>query len=172
MAEQLPDALHRHNINRVISSPQRRAVLTARPLADALAVPIEVDERLAEYDYGLSEYVPVEQMLKDDPQQFARLLSGDLPAGVDADQFKARVIEAADQIVATGNHRDRLAVVCHGGVINVLLHRILGTPALFPFPIDYVSITHLRYSADGQPSVLGVNNIEHVWNLLPRLMRR
>lgn len=59
----------------------------------------------------------------------------------------------------------------HGGVINVLLQRALNTPRLFPFAIDYVSVSHLRYSAETESTVLGVNNIEHVWDLLPRLTR-
>ncbi len=171
MAERLPDALRRHHVTRIVSSPQRRARQTAQPLADALDLAIEVDERLAEYDYGLAEYVPVEQMRAKDPQRLARLVSGQLPDGVDADAFKARVNAAADQLAATAGRGDRIAVFGHGGVINVLLQRALDTPRLFPFAIDYVSVSQLRYSADNRATVLGVNNIEHVWDLLPRLNR-
>ncbi len=171
MAERLPDALQRHHVARVVSSPQLRARQTAQPLAGALNLGIELDERLAEYDYGLTDYVPVEQMRAEDPQKLARLVSGQLPDGVDADAFKARVHAAADQLTATAERRDRIAVVSHGGVINVLLQRALDAPRLFPFPIDYVSVTQLRYSVAGEPTVLGVNNIEHVWDLLPRLNR-
>lgn len=170
MAERLPDALGRHHLTRIVSSPQLRARQTAQPLADALNLAIEVDERLAEYDYGLAEYVPVEQMRTDDPQRLARLVRGQLPDGVDVDAFKARVAAAAHQLIAA-DRRDRIAVFSHGGVINVLLRNALETPKLFPFAIDYVSVSQLRYSTVGEPSVLGVNNIEHVWDLLPRLNR-
>jgi broad specificity phosphatase PhoE len=172
MAERLPSGLQRHHVTRILSSPQCRARQTAQPLADELNLPIEVDERLAEYDYGLAEYIPVEQMRAEDPQRLARLLDGHLPDGVDVDAFKSRVAAAADQLTTTAQRHDGVAVVCHGGVINVLLQCALDTSRLFPFPIDYASVSHLRYSADGKPTVLGVNNIEHVWDLLPRLNRR
>ena len=56
----------------------------------------------------------------------------------------------------------------HGGVINVLLHEILGTARLLSFPVDYASVTRLLYSRSGQATVAGVNAVEHVWDLLPR----
>jgi probable phosphoglycerate mutase len=172
MAERRPEALRRHHLTRIVSSPQLRAQQTAQPLAEALNLRVEIDERLAEYDYGLSEYVPVEQMRAENPQKLARLVAGQLPESVDVDAFKARVTAAADRLTTTAERHDRIAVVSHGGVINVLLKRALDTPGLFPFPIDYVSVSHLRYSAEGKLIVLGVNNIEHVWDLLPRLHRR
>jgi len=172
MAERLPEALRRHDLTRIVSSPQLRAQQTAEPLAEALNLRIEIDERLAEYDYGLSEYVPVEQMRAENPQKLARLVAGQLPEGVDVDAFKVRVLAAVNQLTASSERRDRVAVVSHGGVINVVLQRALGTPRLFPFPIDYVSVSHLRYSGEGKLTVLGVNNIEHVWDLLPELDRR
>jgi probable phosphoglycerate mutase len=53
-------------------------------------------------------------------------------------------------------------------VINVVLHEILGTARLLSFPIDYASVTQLRYSRAGRATVGGVNGIDHVWDLLPR----
>jgi broad specificity phosphatase PhoE len=61
-----------------------------------------------------------------------------------------------------------VAVFSHGGVINVLLHQILGTARLLSFPIDYASITRLLYARTGQATVAAVNGTEHVWDLLPR----
>ena len=56
----------------------------------------------------------------------------------------------------------------HGGVINVILHEVLGTERLLSFPIEYASVTLLRYSRTGRATVGAVNNVEHVWDLLPR----
>lgn len=172
MAARLPSSLRRHGVNRIVSSPQKRAYQTAQAVADDSGLAIKVDERLAEYDHGLSAYVPVEQMRAEDPGQLARLVAGELPDGVDADAFRHRVITAAEEMVAASSRTDVVAVFSHGGVINVLLQRALDTPRIFPFPIDYVSVTHIRQTASGKAIVLGVNNIEHVWDLLPRLSRR
>ena len=171
MAARLPSVLARHGVTRIVSSPQRRAKHTATKLAETTGLAIDVDERLAEYDYGLSKYVPVEQMHAEDPAKLARLVAGELPDGVDADAFKRRVHAAADDILSAAQRTDTVAAFTHGGVINVLLQRALGTPRIFPCVIDYVSITHIRHRRDGSPIMLGVNNIEHVWDLLPRLVK-
>src|SRR6185312_10576812 len=125
MAQRLPDALERHKVTRIVSSPQLRAKLTAQPLANALKLPVEIDERLAEYDYGSGEYISVEQMRAADPQRLERLVSGELPNGVDADAFVARVTAATDDLQTTGGQHDRIAMICHGGVINILLRQAL-----------------------------------------------
>ena len=52
-AKRLPDALARFPIARLVSSPQRRAIQTAQPVADALGLTVDVDDRVAEYDRDL-----------------------------------------------------------------------------------------------------------------------
>ncbi len=171
MAARLPEALRRFGITRIVSSPQRRAHQTAQPLSEALGIPIDTDSRFAEYDYGLGGYVPVERMLAEDPRALARLLAGHLPPGVDESAFKERVLAAKADVVATSERTDQVVVFAHGGVINVILGEVLRTPVLFPFRIDYVSVSQVGYSSKGKPAVAGVNNVEHVWDLLPRLTR-
>lgn len=170
-AQRLPEALGRHPIARVLSSPQRRAQQTAQPVADALGLPVEVDDRLAEYDRDLAHYVPIEQIREEFPDEWERLARGHLPSGVDEKAFVARVFAAIDDAVASGDHDDTVALFSHGGVINVILHRILGTEQLLIFPIDYASVTRLRYSREGRFTVAEVNTTEHVWDLLPRNVR-
>lgn len=61
-SDRLPEALKRFPVARLVSSPQRRAVQTAEPLAGALGLSVEVDERLAEYDRDMTHYVPIEEI--------------------------------------------------------------------------------------------------------------
>jgi broad specificity phosphatase PhoE len=170
-ARRLPKALDRHPITRVLSSPQRRAVQTAAPVADALGLDVQIDDRLAEYDKDLAHYIPIEQIRIEFPDEWDRLAAGHLPSGVDEDAFIERVFAAVDDVVASGDHDDTVAMFSHGGVINVILHRILGTERLLLFPIDYASVTRLRYSRNGDFTVAEVNGTEHVWDLLPRNAR-
>ena len=167
-ALRLPAALSRFPITRLVSSPQRRAVQTAEPVAAALGRAIDVDERLAEYDRGMSHYVPIEEVRAERPQDWERMAAGELPAAVDADAFRGRIRAALTDVVAAAGHSDTVAVFSHGGVINAVLHEVLGTARLLSFPIDYASITALRYSRSGSTTVAGVNGVEHVWDLLPR----
>lgn len=167
-AGRLPDALARFGVSRLVSSPQRRARQTAAPVAADLGLPVEIEGRMAEYDRGMSHYVPLEEVRAERPDDWARMAEGRLPGAVDADAFYSRVRAALRDLVATAEHRQTVAVFTHGGVINVVLHEILGTARPLSFPIDYASVTHLRHSRRGSFTVAGVNGIEHVWDLLPR----
>ena len=167
----LPEALARFPISRVVSSPQRRAIQTAEPVAAARGLTVEIDDRFAEYDRDLPLYIPVEHIRDENPQEWARMAQGHLPSAVDEDAFRARVGAAVDDLVATADPEDTVAVFSHGGVINVLLHEILGTTRLLSFPIDYASLTRLLFSRNGQATVATVNSTEHVWDLLPRNQR-
>jgi broad specificity phosphatase PhoE len=170
-ARRLPQALKRYPISRVVSSPQRRSRQTAVPVADELGLAIDVDDRLAEYDRDLAEYIPIEHIRAENPTDWARMADGHLPSGVDENAFRARVAAAIDDVVATAGHEDTVAVFSHGGVINLVLHEVLGTARLLSFPIDYASVTRLLYSRRGRASVVAVNGTEHVWDLLPRNQR-
>jgi broad specificity phosphatase PhoE len=171
-AGRLPDALARFPVSRVVSSPQRRAVQTAQPVADRLGLTVEIDERLAEYDRDLPHYIPIEQIAAENPEELARLLDGRLPSGVDEGAFQARVAAAVADLVASTDRDDTVAVFSHGGVVNALLHQVLRTERLLSFHVDYASVTRLLWSSRmKQLSVASVNGTEHVWDLLPRNMR-
>ena len=119
----------------------------------------------------MSHYIPLEQVRAERPEDWQRMVGGLLPATVDADAFRGRVRAGLADIVAEAAHDDTVAVFSHGGVINLVLHEILGTPNLLSFPIDYASVTQVRHSRTGRFSVAGVNGIEHVWDLLPHRSR-
>ena len=165
-AKRLPDALARFPISRIVSSPQIRARQTAQPVADALGIAVDIDDRLAEYDRDLAHYTPVEEISEEDMK---RLASGELPSGVDQPAFIARVKEGIDDIVAAAGRDDTVAVFTHGGVINALAHDVMKTERLLCVQVDYAGVTRLLWSSQrGQFFVAGVNATEHVWDLLPR----
>lgn len=171
-AKRLPDALARFPVSRLVSSPQRRAIQTAQPVADHLGLDIAIDERLAEYDRDLPHYIPIEQIAAENPEELQRLMNGQLPSGVDVEAFQSRIFAAVDDLVAGADRDDTVAVFSHGGVINALLHRVLRTERLLSFHVDYASVTRLLWSSRaGALSVASVNGTEHVWDLLPRNLR-
>ena len=67
-AGRLPAALARYPLARLVSSPQRRAVQTAQPVAAALGLAVDIDDRLAEYDRDLAGYVPIEHLRTERPR--------------------------------------------------------------------------------------------------------
>jgi broad specificity phosphatase PhoE len=167
-AKRLPDALARFPITRLVSSPQRRALQTAQPVADALGLPVDVDPRLAEYDVDMAHYTPIEEASKEDLE---RLISGHLPGEVDEPAFLARITAGIEDIFAAGDHDDTVAVFSHGGVINGLVHRYMRTAKLLCVQVDYAGVTRLLSSRDGKIGIASVNGTEHVWDLLPRNLR-
>jgi probable phosphoglycerate mutase len=167
-AGRLPEALKRFPITRLVSSPQRRALQTAQPVADALGLNIDVDDRLAEYDRDLTHYTPIEQASQEDVQ---RLIDGHLPGGVDEGAFIARVLEGTYDIVRAAEHEETVAMFSHGGVINALVHSIMATSRLLCVQVDYAGVTRLLSSREGKLGVASVNGTEHVWDLLPRNKR-
>jgi broad specificity phosphatase PhoE len=170
-AKRLPDALARFPITRLVSSPQVRSVQTAQSVSDALGLPIEIDERLAEYDRDMEHYIPIEQIAAEFPEELERLANGHLPSSVDEAAFMARINAGIRDLVAAGDHEDTVAVFSHGGVINGLLHTILGTEKILCFNVDYAGVTRLLSSREGNLYVAAVNGTEHVWDLLPRNQR-
>ena len=154
-AARLPDALARFPIRGWSAARSGARSQTAQPVADALGLPVDVDERFAEYDRDLPHYMPIEQIARREPGRLQRLIDGQLPSGVDEDAFLARVSAAVDDFVAAADHDDTVAVFSHGGVINVLLHEILGTERLLSFHVDYASVTRLLSSRTGRLAVAG-----------------
>lgn len=94
----------RFPISRLVSSPQRRAIQTAEPVADALGLPIDVDERLAEYDYGPSHYVPIEEA-PGAPFQMVEYVSGHVirhTSELAAPDFVTMVDDGVAPLIAAG----------------------------------------------------------------------
>jgi probable phosphoglycerate mutase len=147
-AEALAGWLEKEEVAAIYSSPMNRAVQTAAPLADRKGLEVTVDDDLAEFDRDLPFYIPMEELLPDDPR-FHRLVSvwrgaEGLPA---REAFRSRVVGAVERVVAA-HPSQQVAVVCHGGVINAYLTHILGLEELIFFEPDYTSVSRVRAGRD------------------------
>ncbi|MFC9786800.1 histidine phosphatase family protein [Rhodococcus sp. NPDC127528] len=167
-AARLPGALAPYPISAIVSSPQLRARETAAPLATALDLTVTADPDLAEYDYGRAHYVPIHEAKQIAPDTYARILAGHLPDFVDADAFRSRVLDGIDRVVANADHEDTVAVIAHGGVVNVYLQHLLGLDRPLTFPIDYASVTRILVSRNGNARPASINETGHVRDLLIR----
>ncbi|CRK53902.1 conserved hypothetical protein [Rhodococcus sp. RD6.2] len=167
-AARLPDALAPYPMARIVSSPQLRARQTAAPLAEARGLVVDVDKDLAEYDSELAHYIPIHEAKTAAPEAYARILAGHLPEFVDADVFRARVLDAMGRVVADSDHEDTVAVFAHGGVINIYLQHLLGLERPLTFPIEYASVSRILFSRNGKARPASVNETGHVRDLLTR----
>ncbi|MDH5738111.1 MAG: histidine phosphatase family protein [Gammaproteobacteria bacterium] len=158
-AAKMADWMQTEQIDRLYSSPMQRAYQTAEPLARMLSREIEVREGVAEYDQNAENYIPVEELKEVDYERWLRLMRGETE--VDFDEFAYRVISELEGIIAD-NQGKRVAVTCHGGVINVWAAHVVGfQPRLF-FNPNYTSINRFMAASSGEKSVITLNEAYHL----------
>ena len=162
-AKRLPDALARFPITRMVSSPQRRAIQTAQPVADALGLTVDIDDRLAEYDRDLAHYTPIEEASQEDLQ---RLIDGQPARRGGRGRLHRRVKAGVEDIVDAAAHEDTVALFSHGGVINALVHDIMKTARLLVRPGRLRGRSPDCCRRATEAGGRGDQPVEHVWDLL------
>lgn len=149
-------------LDAVVTSPLARAVHTAAPLVAHLGIEPVVEEGVAEWDRDAHAYIPIEELRATNHPWWRAMASGDWTAlGVDPVAFVDRVVRSIDAIAA-GHRGRRVAVVCHGGVINAYLGAVLGLDRLLWFDPGYTSISRVLVSSDGVRSIRSVNETAHL----------
>jgi probable phosphoglycerate mutase len=113
----------------VLSSPSRRAIETARPIAAGLGVGTEIDEDLRETDIGELDGLTFDETRARYPELAQRLLAADpevdWPGGERAADLRVRVTGARDRLAVRAS-RGPVVAVTHGGVIGELVRLVLG----------------------------------------------
>ena len=162
-AKHLASYLDHERLDAVYASPMRRAVQTAQPLADARGGALTLVADVAEWDRNSSEYVPVEVLKATNDPRWQAMLTGEWGSlDETAEQFNARVISALETLIGTHSGH-RIAVVCHGGVINAYLAHILRVPDGQPFFYpNYTSIHRVAAARSGERSVVTINETSHL----------
>lgn len=158
-ARKVADWLESLHIDRLYSSPMKRALQTAEPLSQLKGLDIEVRDGVAEYDQNAGQYIPVEQLKEQDFDAWSRLMKGEVEADFPA--FAQTVCESLDEIV-TENSGKRVAVACHGGVINVWTARVIGFDPRMFFNPNYTSLNVFRAASSGERSVITLNEFSHL----------
>jgi probable phosphoglycerate mutase len=143
-------------------SPLRRAVETALPLAETCALEARAHEGVAEWNRDDPVYIPVEELRAEAHPAWTAMRDGRWDElGVDAAAFRDRVTTALDGIAAA-HPGERVAVVCHAGVINAYTAEVLGLGRLLWFEPAYTSITRVLVDRSGRRSVHSVNESAHL----------
>lgn len=155
MAEERFDALY--------TSPMVRARQTAAPLERALGMEAGVVDGVQEYDADAGEYIPIED-LRADKARWQEFL--DSHVTTDRTAFADLVVSSLEELIA--EHRgQRIAVVCHGGVINMWAAKVLGIGTEMFFEPFYTSVNRFVAASTGQRSVGSLNELAHLRGLDP-----
>ncbi|MDP9332876.1 MAG: histidine phosphatase family protein [Actinomycetota bacterium] len=162
-AERLAAWLALEAIDVVLSSPQRRAIETAEPVARAHSLDVRVVEGLVEYDVQSDSYIPMEELRATGDPQLAAMYEGrweDFGAE-STETFRSRVAATLDEVVGAHPGR-RVVAVCHGGVINVALAVVLGLDRHLWFDPHYTSLSRMVASRTGVRSLASLNERAHL----------
>jgi len=150
--------LAEEEIDAIWCSPMVRARQTASPLADQLGLTVTFEDGIAEYDRDAASYIPVEELkAAKDPRWYQ------VPE--QPEHFRAVVVEAMERIVAA-HTRQRVAVVCHGGVINAYAGHVLGIDEPLFFLPTYTSISRVLAASSGERSIASLNEAAHLRGLV------
>ncbi|HVW37200.1 MAG TPA: histidine phosphatase family protein [Pirellulales bacterium] len=162
-AAALAAALARLPIEAIYASPLTRAMETARPLADALKLPIETDDRLKEINIGVFQGLLAAEIGDVHPEATARWRSSDadfrIPGGESRRDLMQRAA-AAFEAIREKSHR-QVAVVAHGGVLAAALKALLNVPAeRNPFMLYNGSISRIEWET--QVKLMTLNQTDHL----------
>jgi len=162
-AARLAEYLASEVVDAVWTSPLRRAVETAAPVAAVHRLDVVVDHDLAEFDRDATSYIPIEELKAANDERWVAMVEGrhlDLMEGFDPVAFRDGVIAAMERVV-DANPGGAVAVVCHGGVINTYIGHVLGIERPLWFEPRYASIHRIAASRTGIRTVLTLN--EHAY---------
>ncbi len=162
-ADKLAEYLADERIDAIWVSPMRRARETAAPLAAKLDLTPIVDDRLAEWDRDSSTYIPIEELKATNDPIWQAMAKGEWHGSMDPEVFKTGVIAAFEQIISAHSGQ-RVAVVCHGGVVGAYLASVLGLPNTVGgfFHPEYTSIHRVMAAKSGERSMRCINEIAHL----------
>jgi probable phosphoglycerate mutase len=168
--------LGRLPVDRVVSSPMRRARQTAAPLAAACGLEVEVHEQLDEV--RMSAEVVRERFLKDsvramepDPDRYAETVLGAIgvvprfrftgsDGGESAEDLRLRATMALSEVIDVEEAQTVVAFT-HGAFINAALSSWLAIPRHMWFVPWHTGITVLRVTR-GSLVPLSVNDASHL----------
>jgi probable phosphoglycerate mutase len=160
----LADWLAQERVDHLMSSTLRRAQETAAPVGERLGLDVELVQGLSEFDADADSYIPIEELRETRDPRFFALVEGrwdELGSTVDPSAFADLVFATVEGVVERFPSQ-RVAVVCHGGVINLYLGRILGVERHLWFEPGYTSISRVAASRDGHRTIVSVNETAHL----------
>lgn len=148
-------------IDRLVSSPLIRCAALATEFSFQHQIPLHIEPKLMEMHFGNWDGVAFDEL----GDEWINLEifwqsphSAQPPGGEALNDFAQRVINAWESLLKDGGYQHQL-LLCHGGVIRIIIAHILQldwrNPALFrQLQIDYAS--HTRIEIGSYPNALPV----------------
>jgi broad specificity phosphatase PhoE len=169
-AERVGERLAQYGVDAVYASPLQRAYDTGNEVAKRLGMKVtviddlqEINEPLRERGEAFDENLPLPEGVTHD--DIKRKFEADptwdnLPGSESSAHFRTRIVRAMDQIVAECPGK-KVAVACHGGVIQSYVAHVLGLRSDFVVYAFNASITSIRAAGDRRV-IWRLNDLAHL----------
>jgi 2,3-bisphosphoglycerate-dependent phosphoglycerate mutase len=119
---------NRFKISKIIASPLKRAKKTAYYLSEATGVPVVHDESLMEFQNGLIAGLSREEADKKYPKPNFRYPHTKVYEMESDLEFRFRAETILSKIIYENDKDSTIAIVAHGGMINMLYRSFLNLP--------------------------------------------
>jgi len=167
-AERVGERMAAYGVDAIYASPLQRAYNTALPIARRLGLEVKVLDDLQEINEPMREGSVDPNANRETADhaaikaRFEREPTWDnLPGGESSAHFRERIGRAIAQIVEECPGK-KVAVACHGGVIQTYVAMVLGLEKNdFPFYAFNASITSVRAWRDKR-AIWRVNDLAHL----------
>ena len=162
-ADLMAQYLASEKLHAIYASPMQRAQQTAQPLAAVQGLTITTVDGVAEYDKNSNQYVPVEELKAKNDPRWQEMLRGEWTSTDETEEeFINRTVSSIEKII-TNHASQRVAIVCHGGVINAYICHVLGLKNQrgFFYP-NYTSIHRIAAAGSGERSIVTLNETSHL----------
>ena len=152
-ARRLAKFLGDRHFDRIYCSPMLRVRQTAKPLLDALGREAEVIDDLREVDFGVwtgHKWHEIQEKFGVDAEDWlVHLENGDVAEAEPMVECRSRIRGSLEQMMDEGAGQDVL-VLCHGGVIRMLLSLLLDEPfsKMDRFEVDFASLTVIEHRSN------------------------
>ena len=126
-AHQAAGMLRGTGVSRIVASPLVRAARTAEIIADAMSVPLAIDDGIIEFDFGSFEGLPVRDLMIKHGVTSATGLVSILPA--DGESWDAMTVRSLACVSAWLDRHpgDDLLFVCHDAVMQGMANALSGS---------------------------------------------
>lgn len=161
-------------LQRIYTSPLARAMQTACVIRDHVKAPLVPVADFREVGLGVWEGMPVRQLHRCWPALYTTWLRtpsrARIPQGEGIGPFQRRVLAAFRGVLDDADGGVTVAIVTHGGVIRVILARVLGVPfdpLMRGISLGNTSVTQLTWTR-GRLAVTVLNDTTHLTNPVNR----
>jgi 2,3-bisphosphoglycerate-dependent phosphoglycerate mutase len=171
-ARRLAARLAGEKADAVYASDLLRALQTATPIAQGMALAPLTDSGLREQAFGLVDGMRVDDIQREHPHAWQEWLRFDadfaMPQGESTREFHARVMEAVQRVVLA-HPAQTVLVVTHGGVLDMIYRtaRSLALSGPRQTEIPNAGVNRIRVAA-GAIEILSWADTRHLADLPPQ----